>query len=193
MTRSRDYDITWKITTSRDQTLLLFTDKKFRYKSMWFWRKNLRQSCCLSPTCQTQRSLFVTIGDYRGKWQATPHTTHTNARPTCSSNESHARVVQPVHIARVTLSPVYTPPTRRVELCRAVCTHPSVVVTQFPILQPTRLDKFSTCSVFNVFRPNQPWITSCDLRLQYISVARPADATQLDSWVATASAVCNGH
>jgi len=38
----------------------------------------------------------------------------------------------------------------RVELCRAVCTHPSAVVTQFPILQSTRLDKFSTCSVFDL-------------------------------------------
>jgi len=37
----------------------------------------------------------------------------------------------------------------RVELCRAVCTHPSAVATQFPIMQPTRLDKFSTCSVSN--------------------------------------------
>ena len=36
-----------------------------------------------------------------------------------------------------------------VELCRTVCTHPSAVVTQFPVLQPTRLDKFSTCSAFN--------------------------------------------
>jgi len=31
----------------------------------------------------------------------------------------------------------------RVELCRAVCTYPSAVVTQFPVVQPTRLDKFS--------------------------------------------------
>jgi len=37
----------------------------------------------------------------------------------------------------------------RVELCRAVCTHPSTVVTQFPNLQPARLDKFSTKCVFN--------------------------------------------
>ena len=36
-----------------------------------------------------------------------------------------------------------------VQLCRAVCTHPSAVVTQFPVLQPTRLDEFATCSVFN--------------------------------------------
>jgi len=36
-----------------------------------------------------------------------------------------------------------------VELCQAMCTHPSAVVTQFPILQPAQLDKFLTCSVFN--------------------------------------------
>ena len=43
----------------------------------------------------------------------------------------------------------------RVDLCRVgryvQCTHPSAVVNQFPILQSTRLDKFSTCSVFIFF------------------------------------------
>jgi len=72
----------------------------------------------------------------------------------------------------------------RVELCRAVCTHPSAVVTQFPILRPTRVDKFSTCSVFN---------SSTKIRCELVANSiQTADTTQLD-WVASASEVCTGQ
>jgi len=71
----------------------------------------------------------------------------------------------------------------RVELCRAVCTHLSAVVTQFPILQPTELDKFSAFSVFSLC-PNLLWI-----KIDADSIDT-LDASQLDSWVA--SAVCIG-
>jgi len=69
----------------------------------------------------------------------------------------------------------------RVELCRAVYTHSSAVVTQFPVLQPTSLDKFSTCSVFNFHR--EP----------FVNPIHTDDAIQLDSWVASALTVCIGH
>ena len=62
----------------------------------------------------------------------------------------------------------------RVELCRMVCTHPSAVVTQFPILQPTGLDKFSTCSVFNYSTKS---VVNYKLRIQYTA------PTRLDSTV----------
>jgi len=62
----------------------------------------------------------------------------------------------------------------RVELCRAVCPHPSAVVTQFPILQPTPLGK------------SFQFLDQIRRELVANSI-HTADVTQLDNWVAWGS------
>ena len=68
-----------------------------------------------------------------------------------------------------------------------VYTPPSADTTQ---LDSTRQDKFSTCSVSKFSSA----VVGCRRELVANSIhTADADATQLDSWVASASAVCIGY